>query len=52
MLPLQVRQYAPDDLKFVIEDITDGDPQKVGVKWCVPRRLRGAVGGCVGGWVV
>jgi hypothetical protein len=26
---LQIRKYAPDDLKFVIEDITDGDPNKV-----------------------
>lgn len=26
---LQIRKYAPDDLKFVIEDITDGDPLKV-----------------------
>eukprot|EP00879_Flechtneria_rotunda_P020166 GHRR01021207.1.p1 GENE.GHRR01021207.1~~GHRR01021207.1.p1 ORF type:complete len:250 (+),score=70.72 GHRR01021207.1:159-908(+) len=31
----KVRKYAPDDLKFVIEDITDGDPLKVGVKWHV-----------------
>jgi hypothetical protein len=26
---VQIRKYAPDDLKFVIEDITDGDPNKV-----------------------
>jgi hypothetical protein len=29
LLLLQIRKYAPDDLKFVIEDITDGDPHKV-----------------------
>ncbi len=29
----QVRKYAPDDLRFCIDDITDGDPSKVGVKW-------------------
>lgn len=46
---LQVRQYAPDDLKFVIEDITDGDPQKVGVMWCVSQGTEGG-GGWVGGW--
>lgn len=28
-LLLQIRKYAPDDLKFVIEDITDGDDDKV-----------------------
>jgi hypothetical protein len=33
LLLLQIRRYAPDDLKFVIEDITDGDASKVGVKW-------------------
>lgn len=27
----QIRKYAPDDLKFVIEDITEGDPHKVGM---------------------
>lgn len=31
--PSQVRQYAPDDLLFVIEDITSGDDGKVGVMW-------------------
>ncbi|WIA22631.1 hypothetical protein OEZ86_009610 [Tetradesmus obliquus] len=31
----KIRRYAPDDLKFVIEDITDGDATKVGVKWHV-----------------
>jgi hypothetical protein len=33
LLLLQIRRYAPDDLKFVIEDITEGDAAKVGVKW-------------------
>ncbi|KAI8473351.1 MAG: hypothetical protein J3K34DRAFT_519018 [Monoraphidium minutum] len=31
----KVRQYAPDDLKFVIEDITEGDPLRAGVAWHV-----------------
>jgi hypothetical protein len=31
----QVRKYAPDDLKFVIEDITEGDPFRAGVQWHV-----------------
>ncbi len=37
----EIRQYfekvvsiVPPDLKFTVEDITDGDPHKVGVKWC------------------
>jgi steroid delta-isomerase-like uncharacterized protein len=29
----KVRAIVPDDLKFVIEDITDGDPTKVGIMW-------------------
>ncbi|KIY98255.1 hypothetical protein MNEG_9707 [Monoraphidium neglectum] len=31
----KVRKYAPDDLKFVIEDITEGDPFRAGVQWHV-----------------
>lgn len=37
----EIREYfdkvvsiVPSDLKFTVEDITDGDNQKVGVKWC------------------
>ena len=30
----KVVSIVPQDLKFVVEDITDGDPCKVGVKWC------------------
>ena len=30
---VQVRSIVPPDLKFVIEDITDGDPRKVGITW-------------------
>ena len=30
----KVVSIVPPDLKFVVEDITDGDPRKVGVKWC------------------
>lgn len=33
--PPQVRKYAPDDLKFVIEDITSGDDFAAGVQWHV-----------------
>lgn len=32
-----VTSIVPGDLKFCVEDITDGDPRKVGVKWCVLR---------------
>jgi len=42
----EVRKYfdkvvsiVPGDLKFCVEDITDGDPHKVGVKWCARQRL-------------
>lgn len=31
--PLQVRRIVPADLQFVIDDITSGDPSKVGIKW-------------------
>jgi hypothetical protein len=37
----KVRQTIPADLKFVIDDITDGDPAKVGLTWWVRRRQRG-----------
>lgn len=30
----KVTSIVPGDLKFYVEDITDGDPRKVGVKWC------------------
>ena len=30
----KVTSIVPGDLKFCVEDITDGDPRKVGVKWC------------------
>jgi ketosteroid isomerase-like protein len=29
----KVVSIVPSDLKFTVEDITDGDPLKVGVKW-------------------
>ena len=29
----KVRQIVPQDLKFVIEDATEGDPRKVGIMW-------------------
>ena len=32
----KVVSIVPPDLKFVVEDITDGDPRKVGVKWFAP----------------
>ena len=35
----KVTSIVPGDLKFCVEDITDGDPRKVGVKWCVLRSL-------------
>lgn len=45
----EIRQYfekvvsiVPPDLKFTVEDITDGDLRKVGVKWCVPSELDGS----------
>lgn len=31
----KVRSIVPHDLQFVIEDITDGDPRKVGITWHV-----------------
>ncbi|GFR41781.1 hypothetical protein Agub_g2542, partial [Astrephomene gubernaculifera] len=31
----KVRRTVPSDLRFVIEDITDGDPRAVGVSWHV-----------------
>ncbi|CAL5220468.1 g2491 [Coccomyxa viridis] len=31
----KVTSIVPGDLKFCVEDITDGDPRKVGVKWHV-----------------
>ena len=34
----KVVSIVPPDLKFVVEDITDGDPRKVGVAWCAPQR--------------
>ena len=30
----KVTSIVPGDLQFFVEDITDGDPRKVGVKWC------------------
>ena len=29
----KVRSIVPHDLKFVIEDATEGDPLKVGIMW-------------------
>ena len=29
----KVTSIVPGDLQFFVEDITDGDPRKVGVKW-------------------
>ena len=29
----KVTSIVPRDLQFFVEDITDGDPRKVGVKW-------------------
>ena len=44
----QIRAYfdkvvsiVPPDLRFVVEDITDGDPRKVGVKWCAAAACHG-----------
>ncbi|GIL83829.1 hypothetical protein Vretimale_10594 [Volvox reticuliferus] len=31
----KVRRTVPGDLKFVIEDVTDGDPRAVGITWHV-----------------
>jgi hypothetical protein len=33
--PPQVRKYAPNDLKFIIEDITAGDDYSAGIQWHV-----------------
>ena len=29
----KIDRLVPPDIKFVVEDITDGDPRKVGVRW-------------------
>lgn len=29
----KIEQLVPKDIKFVVEDITDGDPKRVGVRW-------------------
>jgi len=29
----KVRQIVPNDLKFVIEDATEGDTRRVGIMW-------------------
>ena len=29
----KIATLVPADIKFVVEDITDGDPRKVGVRW-------------------
>lgn len=31
--PMQVRKVMPPDVKFVMDDVTDGDPRKVGITW-------------------
>lgn len=31
----KVRKIVPNDLKFVIEDVTDGDPTRIGITWHV-----------------
>jgi hypothetical protein len=38
----KVVSIVPSDLKFVVEDITEGDPRKVGVKWCATFTLTSA----------
>jgi cyclopropane fatty-acyl-phospholipid synthase-like methyltransferase len=30
----KVRSIVPPDLKFAVEDITEGDARAAGVKWC------------------
>ena len=29
----KIERLIPDDVLFVVEDITDGDPRRVGVRW-------------------
>jgi nicotinamide mononucleotide adenylyltransferase len=29
----KIERLVPKDIKFVVEDITDGDPKRVGVRW-------------------
>lgn len=29
----KIERLVPKDIKFVVEDITDGDPRRVGVRW-------------------
>ena len=31
----KIEQLVPKDIKFAVEDITEGDPKKVGVRWHV-----------------
>ena len=31
----KVRAIVPEDLKFVIDDVTDGDASRVGITWWV-----------------
>lgn len=31
----KIERLVPSDIKFVVEDITDGDPRRVGVRWHV-----------------
>lgn len=33
----QVERMVPADVRFCVEDITDGDPRRVGVRWCALR---------------
>ena len=29
----KIERLVPKDIKFVVEDMTDGDPRRVGVRW-------------------
>ncbi len=36
----KVRSIVPPDLKFAVEDITEGDARAAGVKWCAAPQAR------------
>lgn len=41
---------VPPDVRFCVEDITDGDPRRVGVRWCAPRKPGGCMYRRCQGW--
>lgn len=42
----RIERLVPPDIRFCVEDITDGDPRRCGVRWCAAGRRAFGGAGC------